>query len=250
MRTPIIAGNWKMYKTSGSAKDLVDALKEHIGQEDRVQVVVCPTFTALAAVEPLLAGTRIALGAQDLFWLDEGAYTGEVSAPMLLDLGCKYVVIGHSERRQHFGETDENVQKKTQAALAHGLIPIVCVGETLAQRGAGETTSFVRSQVLRGLADLGDKAREVVVAYEPIWAIGTGRTATGNDANEVIMMIRATLAEIYGRETAEAIRILYGGSVKPGNIKEFMAYPDIDGALVGGASLEASSFVPIVRYYV
>ena len=137
-----------------------------------------------------------------------------------------------------------------QAALAHGLIPIVCVGETLAQRGAGETTSFVRSQVLRGLADLGDKAREVVVAYEPIWAIGTGRTATGNDANEVIMMIRATLAEIYGRETAEAIRILYGGSVKPGNIKEFMAYPDIDGALVGGASLEASSFVPIVRYYV
>lgn len=250
MRTPIIAGNWKMYKTSGSAKDLVDALKEHIGQEDRVQVVVCPTFTALAAVGPLLAGTRIALGAQDLFWLDEGAYTGEVSAPMLLDLGCKYVVIGHSERRQHFGETDENVQKKTQAALAHGLIPIVCVGETLAQRGAGETTSFVRSQVLRGLADLGDKAREVVVAYEPIWAIGTGRTATGNDANEVIMMIRATLAEIYGRETAEAIRILYGGSVKPGNIKEFMAYPDIDGALVGGASLEASSFVPIVRYYV
>ena len=250
MRTPIIAGNWKMYKTSGSAKDLVDALKEHIGQEDRVQVVVCPTFTALAAVGPLLAGTRIALGAQDLFWLDEGAYTGEVSAPMLLDLGCKYVVIGHSERRQHFGETDENVQKKTQAALAHGLIPIVCVGETLAQRGAGETTSFVRSQVLRGLADLGDKAREVVVAYEPIWAIGTGRTTTGNDANEVIMMIRATLAEIYGRETAEAIRILYGGSVKPGNIKEFMAYPDIDGALVGGASLEASSFVPIVRYYV
>jgi len=250
VRTPIIAGNWKLYKTSGPAKDLVNSLKGQIGQEERVQVVVCPPFTALAAVGPMLAGTRIALGAQDLFWLDEGAYTGEVSAPMLLDLGCKYAVIGHSERRQYFGESDESVQKKTQAALAHGLIPIVCVGETLAQREAGETNSYVKNQVLHGLDGLGDKAGEVVVAYEPIWAIGTGRNATGTDANEVVSMIRATLAEMYGRVTAEAIRILYGGSVKPDNIKEFMAYPDIDGALVGGASLKAETFVPIVRYYV
>ncbi len=249
MRQPIIAGNWKMYKTIGAARNLVEALKTQIGQEERVEAVVCPAFTALAAVGPLLAGTRIALGAQDLHWKDEGAFTGEVSAPMLADLGCKYVIIGHSERRQYFGETDETVKEKTKAALAHGLVPIICVGESLAQRGAGETSAFVARQIRSGLSDLGDQAGRIVVAYEPIWAIGTGCNASGADANEVASLIRSTLAEMYGRPAADAVRILYGGSVKPGNIKEFMACPDIDGALVGGASLEAETFAPIVRYY-
>lgn len=249
MRRKIMAGNWKMYKTTAAAKALAEALVREVGREDQVDVVICPPYTSLAAVASILAGTKIALGAQDLHWLDEGAYTGEVSAPMLADLGCRYVIIGHSERRQYFGETDESVNKKTKAALAHGLTPIVCVGESLAQREAGETNAFVRSQVLAGLAGLEAAAAKIVVAYEPIWAIGTGRTATGVDANEVITMIRSTYAEMYGNAAAGEIRILYGGSVKPGNIKELMAYPDIDGALVGGASLEASSFVPIVRYY-
>lgn len=249
MRRKIMAGNWKMYKTTAAAKALAEALVREVGREDQAEVVICPPYTSLAAVASILAGTKIALGAQDLYWLDEGAYTGEVSAPMLVDLGCRYVIIGHSERRQYFGETDESVNKKTKAALAHGLTPIVCVGESLAQREAGETNAFVRSQVLAGLAGLEAAAAKIVVAYEPIWAIGTGRTATGADANEVITMIRSTYAEMYGNAAADEIRILYGGSVKPGNIKELMAYPDIDGALVGGASLEASSFVPIVRYY-
>lgn len=249
MRRPLIAGNWKMYKTTAEAKALVSALIEALKDEERVEVVVCPPFTALAAVGPLLAGTRIGLGAQDVHWEKEGAFTGAVSAPMLVDLGCRYVIIGHSERREYFAETDETVNRKTKTALAHGLIPIVCVGESLAQREAGLTNSFVTGQVRAGLAGLGEKAREIVIAYEPIWAIGTGRSATGKDAAEVIGLIRATLAEMYGRETAEAIRILYGGSVKPENIKEFMTAPGIDGALVGGASLKAESFVPIVKYY-
>lgn len=248
MRKPIIAGNWKMYKTIGTAVTLVQSLLAQVGWEERVQVVICPPFTALAAVSPLIAGSRIALGAQDLFWLDEGAYTGAVAPPMLKDLGCSYVIIGHSERREHFAETDGTVNKKTKAAMAHGLVPIVCVGESLTQREAGETNTFVRNQVLAGLADLGEKAAEIVIAYEPIWAIGTGRSSTGDDANEVIQLIRETLAGMFGRETAEQIRILYGGSVKPNNIKEYMAYPDIDGALVGGASLETGTFVPIVKY--
>ena len=249
MRRPLIAGNWKMYKTTAEAKTLVSALIEALKDEERVEVVVCPPFTALAAVGPLLAGTKIGLGAQDVHWEKEGAFTGAISAPMLVDLGCRYVIIGHSERREYFAETDETVNKKTKAALAHGLFPIVCVGESLAQREAGQTNAFVTGQVRAGLAGLGEKAREIVIAYEPIWAIGTGRSATGKDAAEVIGLIRATLAEMYGRETAEAIRILYGGSVKPENIKEFMTAPGIDGALVGGASLKAESFVPIVKYY-
>ncbi|MGE5528920.1 MAG: triose-phosphate isomerase [Patescibacteria group bacterium] len=248
MRKPIIAGNWKMYKTASAASELAAALAREIGGEDGVEVVICPPFTALAAVGPLLAGTKIALGAQDLFWQDEGAYTGEVSAPMLADLGCRYVIVGHSERRQFFGETDETVRKKIKAALAHGLVPIACVGESLAQREEGKTASFVESQVREGLADLGPGAAQIVVAYEPIWAIGTGRNATGKDAVEVIAMIRRTLAEMYGRHQADAVRILYGGSVKPDNIKEFMAHAEIDGALVGGASLRPDTFVPIVRY--
>ncbi|MGE5549013.1 MAG: triose-phosphate isomerase [Bacteroidota bacterium] len=249
MRRPFIAGNWKMHKTTAAARELAGDLVREIGAEDRVEVAICPPFTALAAVQQYLQGSRIALGAQDLFWSDEGAYTGAVSAPMLKDLGCRYVIVGHSERRQYFGETDDAVNRKTKAALAHGLTPIVCVGESLALREAGETNSYVRSQVEQGLAGLGADAAKLVIAYEPIWAIGTGHNATGTDANEVITMIRATIAGMYGRSAAETVRILYGGSVKPGNIKEFMAYPDIDGALVGGASLEASSFVPIVRYY-
>jgi len=249
MRKPIIAGNWKMYKTAVAAKELVAALAREAGREERVEVVVCPPFTALAAVGPLLAGTNIALGAQDLHWLAEGAFTGEIAPAMLTDLGCQYVIIGHSERRGHFHETDIEVNRKTQAALTHNLVPIVCVGESLTQHEAGQTAAFVQGQVRTGLAGLGERASRLAVAYEPIWAIGTGRSSTGEDANEVIRMIRVTLAEMYGAAIGDAIRILYGGSVKPGNIKEFMAYPDIDGALVGGASLEAGTFVPIVRYY-
>ncbi|MGQ9778803.1 MAG: triose-phosphate isomerase [Bacillota bacterium] len=250
MRRPLIAGNWKMYKTTAEARALVSALVAALQDEERVEVVVCPPFTALAAVAPLLAGSRIALGAQDVHWEDEGAFTGAISPRMLVDLGCRYVIIGHSERREYFAETDETVNRKTRAALAHGLTPIVCVGESLAQREAGQTRFFVTGQVRAGLASLGEKAREIVIAYEPIWAIGTGRSATGADAAEVIGLIRDTLAEMYGAETAAAVRILYGGSVKPENIKEFMTSPGIDGALVGGASLKAESFVPIVRYYV
>ncbi|MGE5550297.1 MAG: triose-phosphate isomerase [Bacteroidota bacterium] len=249
MRKPIIAGNWKMYKTIPAARHLVGELVAAVGREERVEVVICPPFTALSAVAPLLSGSRLALGAQDVFWLDEGAYTGEVAPAMLTDIGCTYVIIGHSERREHFHETNSSVNQKTRAALTHGLTPIVCVGESLAQREAGETQAFVEGQVRTGLAGLGEKATQVVVAYEPIWAIGTGRSSSGADANEVIRLIRATLAEMYGERAADAIRILYGGSVKPGNIKEYMSYQDIDGALVGGASLEAASFVPIVKYY-
>ncbi|NLG84650.1 MAG: triose-phosphate isomerase [Firmicutes bacterium] len=249
MRRPIIAGNWKMYKTTAEARALVSALVTTLQDEERVEVVVCPPFTALSTVAPLLAGTRIALGAQDVHWEDEGAFTGAVSPRMLVDLGCRYVIIGHSERRAYFAETDETVNRKTRAVLAHGLVPIVCVGESLAQREAGQTRFFVTGQVRAGLAALGEKARTIVIAYEPIWAIGTGHSATGKDAAEVIGLIRETLAEMDGRDTAEAIRSLYGGSVKPENSKEFMTSPGIDGALVGGASLKAESFVPIVRYY-
>ncbi|BCV20192.1 triose-phosphate isomerase [Moorella sp. Hama-1] len=247
MRRPIIAGNWKMHNTTEEARDLVTLLRPLVGKTG-AEVVVCPPFTAIAATVNAAAGSNIAVGAQNLFWEDKGAYTGEISGPMLRDLGCRYVIIGHSERRQYFAETDATVNKKLMAAYRHELIPIVCVGETLEQREAGETLAVIGRQVREGLKGLeSGQARELVVAYEPVWAIGTGRTATAADAQEVIAFIRRTLAEMYG-EVAREIRIQYGGSVKPGNIVELMAQPDIDGALVGGASLDAVSFAAIVNY--
>ncbi|HHZ20361.1 MAG TPA: triose-phosphate isomerase [Firmicutes bacterium] len=249
MRTPLIAGNWKMYKTIPEAVQLVEELVKTVGDSTEVEVAVCPPFTALATVAGLIKGSKIRLGAQDLFWEKEGAYTGEVSPAMLADLGCHYVIIGHSERREYFGETDETVNKKVQAAFAHGLTPIVCVGESLAQRKAGETDMLVKSQIEKGLAGLqAEDAAKLVIAYEPIWAIGTGLSSDGPDANRVIGLIRRTLAQMYGAAVADRIRIQYGGSVKPNNIKEFMEQPEIDGALVGGASLDAASFTSIVKY--
>jgi triosephosphate isomerase len=248
LRKPIIAGNWKMYKTHLEAKDLVKELKEK-ALPAGVEVVLCPPFTALATVGEELAGTEIGLGAQDLFWEEEGAYTGEVSPAMLRELGCAYVIIGHSERRQYFGETDESVNKKAKAALRHGLKPIICVGESLAQREAGETNQFVAGQMEKALAGLApEEIPQVVIAYEPIWAIGTGRSSSGADANQVIGMIRQTIANQFQPALADQVRIQYGGSVKPNNIKEFMDQPEIDGALVGGASLKAADFYGIISY--
>jgi len=247
LRRPIIAGNWKMHKTSAEARHLITDLKPLVGGA-WAEVVVCPPFTALAAAVAAAAGSNISIGAQDIFWEDEGAYTGEISGPMLKELGCRYCIIGHSERRQYFGETDATVKKKVRAAFRSGLTPIVCVGETLAEREAGRTLEVCRRQVEEGLADLTpEEAARLVIAYEPVWAIGTGRNATGEDAQEVIGFIRERLAAIYGREAADQCRIQYGGSVKPENIAEFMARPDIDGALVGGASLDPISFAAIVN---
>ncbi|MGQ9682950.1 MAG: triose-phosphate isomerase [Anaerolineae bacterium] len=248
MRTPNIAGNWKMFKTVAEARALVTALLPELRTITSVERVLCPPFTALAAVSELTAGSGIGVGAQDLYWEKEGAFTGEVSPAMVKEL-AQYVIIGHSERRQYFGETDETVNRKVQAALAAGLVPIVCVGENLAQNEAGETETFVSEQVRRGLAGIApEQARGLIVAYEPIWAIGTGRAATGEAANRIIgRAVRDTLAGMFGREVAEAIRIQYGGSVKPANIAEFLSQPEIDGALVGGASLKAEDFLAIVR---
>ena len=249
MRIPIIAGNWKMYKTIPEARELVTGIKEKLKATGQVEVVVCPPFTALAPVAEVLKGSGIGLGAQDLFWEEEGAYTGEVSPVMLRDLGCQYVIIGHSERRQYFGETDETVNKKVKAALAHGLRPIICVGESLAQREAGETETLVATQVEKALAEVeATEIPQIVIAYEPIWAIGTGRSSTGEDANQVIGLIRKTIARLYRQELADQVRIQYGGSVKPENIKEFMTQPEIDGALVGGASLKVDSFLAIAGF--
>ena len=249
MRKPLIAGNWKMFKTTAEARDLVNGLKKSLAGVEGVEVAFCPPFTVLATVAELVAGTEFQLGAQNLFWEDEGAYTGEISGLMLKYLGCRYVIIGHSERRQYFGETDEQVNKKVKAAFKHGLEPILCVGESLAQREAGETEKLVKSQVEKALAGVPAEAAErIVIAYEPIWAIGTGRSASGADAGRVAGLIRQTLTALYSPEVAEKVRILYGGSVKPENIKEFMNEPEIDGALVGGASLKVDSFTGIVLY--
>jgi len=249
MRTPIIAGNWKMYKTVGEAVDLVKALLAGLGSGHGREVVVCPPFTALYAVRPLLVGTEIALGAQNLYHEREGAFTGEIAPGMLVDVGCRYVIIGHSERRQYFTETDAGVNRKLKAALAAGLRPIMCVGESKPQRDAGEAEAIVTGQVGAGLVDISAaQMAEVVIAYEPIWAIGTGDTATPADAQAMHLAIRHTLGDMYGDAVAQSVRIQYGGSVKPDNIDELMAQPDIDGALVGGASLKADSFLRIVHY--
>lgn len=247
MRKPIIAGNWKMHKTVSEALELCERLDRAV-QDTDAEVVVCPPFTALSAVCGL-GMSKVKIGAQNLSTAESGAYTGEISPVMLVDVCCSYVIIGHSERRQLFGETDEMVNQKVQLALKHHLRPIVCVGETLEQRRADQTEAVVVSQTKAAFAGVSkESAPEIVVAYEPIWAIGTGETASAEDANAVIGTIRKTLAEIYDQETADQIRIQYGGSVKPSNIKELMAQPEIDGVLVGGASLDFDDFTAIVRY--
>jgi len=248
MRKPLIAGNWKMSRRLAEAVTLVETLKPLVAEVTDADVAVCPPFTALAAVGRALAGTRILLGGQDLFWETEGAFTGEVSGPMLRDVGCRVVLVGHSERRQILGESDGTVNRKARAALAHGLVPIVCLGETLFEREQGQTLSVIERQLTGGLEGVQPTAdREVILAYEPVWAIGTGRTATPAQANEVHAFIRGWLARAWG-DRAMATRVLYGGSVKPDHIKALMEQPDIDGALVGGASLDAAAFAAIVRY--
>jgi triosephosphate isomerase len=249
MRTPIIAGNWKMYKTVAEGRALLSALLAGLGDLAGREVVVCPPYTALYPLGELLAGTPIALGAQDLFYEAQGAYTGAIAAQMLADVGCRYVIVGHSERRQLFGDDDASVNRKLRAALAAGLRPIFCVGESKPQRDSGQAEPVVTAQVRAGLAEVPAAAlAELVVAYEPIWAIGTGDTATAADAQAMHLAIRTTLAQLYGADLAQATRIQYGGSVKPDNVDELMAQPDIDGALVGGASLKADSFLRIVHY--
>jgi len=250
MRKPIIAGNWKMHKTAAEAVGLVQELAPLVAKSvEKVTVVVCPPATALSRVADVLGGTGIHLGAQNAHWEAQGAYTGDISLGMLQEFGVEYVIFGHSERRQYFGETDETVNRKTKAALAAGVIPIVCVGETLEEREAGTTEARVGSQVRAGLAGLSaDQAAGLVIAYEPIWAIGTGRTASAADANTVCAFIRSTIAEVFGKAAADAVRIQYGGSVKADNIAELMGQSDIDGALVGGASLEATGFSKIVNF--
>ncbi|MDR0994036.1 MAG: triose-phosphate isomerase [Verrucomicrobiota bacterium] len=248
MRKKIVAGNWKMNMTTEEAATLVNALKENLANFREAEVVVCPPFTALSTVSRLVQGTHIDLGAQNMFWEKSGAYTGEISAAMLRDLYCHYVILGHSERRQYFGETDEIVNRKTKAALASSLHPIVCVGETLAEREAGKVEMVIPTQVKGSLAGLSAKELlDSVIAYEPVWAIGTGKTATSEQAQEVHALIRKVLAEMFDATVADGVRIQYGGSVKPNNAKELFGMPDIDGGLIGGAALDAKSFIDIVR---
>jgi triosephosphate isomerase len=252
-RRPIIAANWKMHKTHLEAIQAVQKLSYLLDKEDaeRVEVVVCPPFTALRAVQTLIDGDKLpyGLGAQNVYPEDKGAFTGEISPPMLQALKCRYVIVGHSERRQLFGEDDLSVNKKVRAVLAHGMAPILCVGETLDEREAGGTESKVTQQVRRGLDNVApEDAASVVIAYEPIWAIGTGRNAEPADAGAVVELIRAAVGERFGETVASGMRVQYGGSVKPGNIRDFMAHPEIDGALVGGASLEPEDLALIVKY--
>ncbi len=247
MRTKIIAGNWKMNKTAAEAVVLIDEIKSALDGVTGVDVVVCPPATDLKDAGAALKESFISLGSQNVHWAESGAFTGEISATMLCELGVGYAIIGHSERRQYFGESNESVNKRTQAALKAGLIPIVCVGETLEERDSGQMEQVVTSQVVEGLADLGDDLSRVVIAYEPVWAIGTGRTATPAQAQEVHALIRRTLAGISSGNVANAIQIQYGGSMKPDNAAELLAQPDIDGGLIGGAALVADSFAAIVK---
>lgn len=248
MRRRIIAGNWKMYKTVDEAVALVEELKGMVADAGEVEVVVCPPFTALDAVREALRGSNIELGAQNMHWEEEGAFTGEVSPLMLKNLGCMYVILGHSERRTYFGETDESVNRKVKSAMRSGLLPIVCVGETLQERDAGKTEEVVVRQTKAALAGVKTNGAErIVIAYEPVWAIGTGRSATADEANRVIRIIRQAVAEVFNERIAQEMRIQYGGSVKPQNIADFLGQPEIDGALVGGASLDAAAFAAIVK---
>lgn len=248
MRTPLVAGNWKMNKTVAEARDLVDLLRAPLGAVADVEKVLCPPYISLMAVAAMLEGTDIGLGAQNLHWEEKGAFTGEV-APNMVKEFCKYVIIGHSERRAYFGETDETVNRRVVAALKFGLTPIVCVGETLDQYESGLTAEVVRRQIKAGLAGIDSaNAAKIVVAYEPVWAIGTGKASSGENANFVHQKVaRPALSELFGADGAEAVRILYGGSVTAANASEFFSYPDIDGALVGGASLKPDEFVAITK---
>lgn len=248
-RKPVIAGNWKMYKTVAQTVRFFDEFKPLVRGASHCEIVICPTFPALAAAVETARGSNIQIGAQNLHWEDEGAFTGEVSGPMIRAAGCSHVIVGHSERRQFFGETDATVNKRLFAALKAGLTPIVCVGETLDQRDGGKTEAILIQQLEGGLATLtGADFCRIIIAYEPVWAIGTGRVATPEIAGQAHAVIREKTAQQFGSELAAGLRILYGGSVKPDNVEGLMARPEIDGALVGGASLKPDSFAAIVNY--
>ncbi|MBQ1770993.1 MAG: triose-phosphate isomerase [Clostridia bacterium] len=248
MRKPIIAGNWKMNMTPSQAKDLVKDLIPLV-KDAKCEVVICPPYIDLPVVSELIKGTNIKLGAQNVHWADKGAFTGEIAADMLKEYGVEYVIIGHSERRQYFGETDETVNKRSKKALEAGLKPIICVGETLEQRESGVTNDIVTAQVNGGLAGFStEELLNCVIAYEPIWAIGTGKTATKEDANETIGVIRNAICALFGEDAASKIRIQYGGSMKPSNATDLMSMPEIDGGLIGGASLKAADFAGVVNY--
>ncbi len=248
MRTPLIAGNWKMNNTIPEALRFITAFQGEVKAAGSVDVVIAPPFTALYALGEAMGGTEFKLGAQNIFWEDSGAYTGEISGPFLVDAGCRYAIIGHSERRQFFGETNETVNKRIRAALRHELVPILCVGETLEEREADRMWEVIGSQLRGGLEgiDVAD-APEFCIAYEPVWAIGTGLTATPEQAQEVHALIRKHLADTFGAKVADTTRLLYGGSVKPSNSRELLTKPDIDGALVGGAALDPKAFAAIVH---
>lgn len=248
-RKPIIAGNWKMNKTTAEARDLAQKLVPLVSSAAGRDIVLAPPFTALQATAEAIKGTSIGLSAQNMHWEDKGAFTGEISAEMLLALGCKYVIIGHSERRQYFGETDESVNKKLRQALIKGLFPIVCVGETLKERETGRANEVIERQIAGALKGVtAAEMHNVVIAYEPVWAIGTGKTATPEQANEIHRFIRKKVEIAYGKEVADSLRIQYGGSVTPENVSALMAMPDIDGALVGGASLKPEMFAALVNF--
>ena len=248
MRRTVIAGNWKMNKTAAEAIEFVEAFKPLVSDASDVEIVVCPVFTALSATVEAAKGSNIGVGAQNIHWEESGAFTGEISAAMLKEIGVEYVIIGHSERRQYFGETDETVNKRLKAALAANLIPMVCVGELLEERESGKTESVIDTQVKGAFDGISASDAELtIVAYEPVWAIGTGKTATPEMAEETHAYIRKVLSDIYSTETAEKIRIQYGGSMKPGNSAELIAQPDIDGGLVGGAALKPDSFAELIK---
>ena len=248
MRRPIIAGNWKLNKTIGQAVDFVVELQSLVDETGDVEVVVAPAFTALSAVANALNNSSIGVSAQDLYWENSGAFTGEISAEMIVDSGCSYVIVGHSERRQFFGETNQSVNQKMKAALESGLVPIVCVGEMLEDRESGKTKKVVTNQLVDGIDGLSKTdILRTIIAYEPVWAIGTGKTASPDQAQEVHSLIRSVIATSYSDQVAESVRIQYGGSVNPSNAAELLSKPDVDGALVGGASLDADSFAEIVR---
>jgi triosephosphate isomerase len=249
MRTPVIAGNWKMNKTVAEAVALASEIKEKVAGVENVKIIVCPVFTAVKSVADVLKGTNVKVGAQDMYWETSGAFTGEVSGEMLLEAGAEYVIIGHSERRQYFGETNETVNKKLKKALSIGLKPIVCIGETLADREAGNTEAVVEKQVREGFVGLtAEEMKGTIIAYEPVWAIGTGKTATADQAEAVHAFVRNLVAQLWDKETADAVVIQYGGSMKPENVASLLAQPDIDGGLIGGAALKADSFEKLVKF--
>jgi len=248
MRKKVIAGNWKMYKSNSEAKELVEGLLNNTKEIVKTGMIVCPPYTALSLVSELANGSSLQVGAQNMYWEPQGAFTGEISTEMIKSTGATYVIIGHSERRQFFGETDETVNKKLKAALESGINPIVCIGESLDERESGVTNEVVGNQVEKALAGISaEDMQKVILAYEPIWAIGTGKTATPDQAQDVHKFIRSVLTKLYNNDVAEDIIIQYGGSVKPENATELLSQPDIDGALVGGACLKADSFAGIIK---